>query len=153
MKRIALLAALLLVAGCGRKSAFEDLKTYIAATPRSSIEAVHLASIMTRLCRSDDAVDFLEQKTKSSDPEDAVAAYVVLAELVAQARLNPAPWLDTFVVEIDVEGLATHFKTFDSNQLTGTWQEWFLNTQRIMEENLEQPDGAVTQESAPSAAP
>jgi hypothetical protein len=153
MKRIVLLAALFLVAGCGRKSAFEDLKTYIAATPQSGIDAAHVAGIMSRLCRGDNAVTFLEQKAKSSDPEDAVAAYVILTELVAQARLNPAPWLETLVVEIQVEDLATHFKKFDTTPLTGTWQEWFSDTQRIMKENLEQPDGAVTQDSAPSAAP
>jgi len=138
MKRIGLLALLLFFVGCGRQSAFEDLKTYIAVTPQSSVDAAHLAGIMSRLCRGNGAVTFLGQKATSSDPEDAVAAYVVLSELVAQARLNPAPWLETLAAEIQVESLASHFQQFDSSQLAGTWSEWFSLTQRIMKENLEQ---------------
>ena len=79
MKRLALLSMLLLAASCGRQSAFEDLKAYMASTQQSRVDPEHLADIMSKVCRGDDSIPFLKQKlTSSDDPRDAVAAYLNL---------------------------------------------------------------------------
>lgn len=125
MKRLALLSMLLLAASCGRQSAFEDLKAYMASTQQSRVDPEHLADIMSKVCRGDDSIPFLKQKlTSSDDPRDAVAAYVVLTELVAQARLHPTPEGTRLAGSIQPEELASEFSQVDVSGLTGNWSDW-----------------------------
>jgi len=142
MKILAILSALFLVVGCSRQSAFDDVKTYIAATPQSHVDAEHLAGIMYRVCRGDGFVVFLKHKLTSDDPHDAVAAYVILSELVAHARLHPTPERKQLAEEIAPADIASEFSNVDVSSLTGNWVEWLSLTERIMNENLEQTNAA-----------
>ncbi len=152
MKQIILLSALLLVAGCGRQSAFEDLKTYIASTPQSHVDAALLAGIMSKVCRGDDFVPFLKEKVSSGDTQDSVAAYVVLTELVAQARLHPTPERKQLVERIRPAELAGEFGKVDVSNLTGQWVEWLPLTERIMKENLEEAESTVPSKAETSVS-
>ncbi len=152
MKRLIPVLAALLVAGCGSQSAFDDLKAYIASTPQSHVDAAQLAGIMSKVCRGDDFVPFLKQKLSSGDTQDAVAAYVVLTELVAQARLHPTPDGQRLAESIRLAEIASAFRIVDTSRLNGNWKEWLTLTERIMTENLEQAESTLPVKAAPSAS-
>jgi len=148
MKKLMVLAALVLVAGCGRQSAFEDLKAYISNTPQSHVDPAHLADIMSKICREDDFVSFLKEKIRSGETHDAVAAYVVLAELVAQARLHPTPEWQQIAERIRPADIASEFGKVDTSKLNGTWSEWLAPGERIMSEKLEQAEPTLPGKAA-----
>jgi Tfp pilus assembly protein PilP len=134
MKTIILLSALLLVAGCGRQSAFDDLKACIDSTPQAQVEPARLAGILSKVCHGDDDVAFLKQKIHSDNAQDAVAAYVVMTEIVAQARHHPTPELQQLAEKIRPAELAVEFSKVDASKVTGCWVEWLSKTEQIMKD-------------------
>jgi hypothetical protein len=134
MKTLILLSAILLVAGCGRQSAFDELKAYIDVTPQAAVDPARLAGILSKVCHGDDDIAFLKQKIPSDNAQDAVAAYVVMTEIVAQARHHSTPELQQLAERIRPAELAVEFGKVDVSTLTGCWVEWLSKTEQILKD-------------------
>ena len=63
-----------------------------------------------------------------------VAAYVVMTEIVAQARHHSTPELQQLAERIRPAELAVEFGKVDVSTLTGCWVEWLSKTEQILKD-------------------
>ena len=129
----------LLLWGCGPSGDFKKLKTYLDNNPGHITNKEQLFRKLKATYEPlETSIPFLLDMTKSTDPEEAVTAYVALATLCSQVAGTPTPQGKAQVDRIKPKELYQYFETFDSSGLDSDWTERFEFTHSVMKQSLEQ---------------